>query len=99
MDLLPNDGAMFDPSALPAELEKENREFLNTAENPQLTLDSLIDRCRQRIANADSLSGLGITADMPHIQVQIIADGNRRYINALKEDLEWLTSLKEAIRG
>lgn len=97
-DLVPNDGAMFDPSSVPAEQVKEESQFVNTATNPSLTLDALIERCNDRIKEADSLTGLGIDSSMPQLQVQIISEGNGKYIDKLREDIEWLNALKEAAK-
>jgi len=97
-DFIPNDGAVFDPSAIPAEQEKENREYINKAESSYPVINDLIKDFEQDIADADSITKLGITSAMPQIQVQIITTANEKYVEKLKTKLEALKAMAEAVK-
>ena len=95
-DLMPNDGSAFDPSFItPPEQEKEEQTAQAKAESNYPIIDELIADFEKDIAEADSLTSLGITSAMPQLQVQIISEGNSRYIENLTVKLEVLKAMRE----
>ena len=98
-DLLPNDGQSFNPTNLPEDREQENLEELSKAAQAYPILDDLIAATEEKLAETDSLKGLGIDSSMPQIQVQIIIEGTKKYQALLQSHLEWLQGLKEVFES
>lgn len=94
-DLLPNDGQSFNPTNLPEDRQEEDQIELAKAAQAYPIIDELIAATEQKLAEADSLSGLGIDSSMPTLQVQIITEGQKKYQALLTSHLDWLRGLKD----
>lgn len=98
-DFLPNDGSNYDPSSvIPISQTKEEETYKAQAESSYPIINDLIADFEADIAAADSLTGLGIDSSMPQIQIQIISEGNTKYINNLKGKLEVLKNMRDAVK-
>lgn len=99
-DLLPNDGAMFDPSSLPEELEKENREYISKAESSYPVINDLIEDFENDINEADSISKSGLyhMAESTPQQAQIMFEANRKYVEKLNTKLEALKAMRDVVK-
>ncbi len=93
--MYPNDGGALDLSVAPAEQQREDREQQAKIGASYPILDDLISDFEQDIRDADSLTSVGITSDMPAVQVQIIMEGHKKYLALITTKLDVLKSMKE----
>lgn len=100
-DFLPNDGANYDPSSvIPEEQEREEREIEAKANSSFPVLDDLIADFKKDILSADSISGLNTyqLAEQTPQQAQIALLAHQKYVEKLKEKLNYLEDMRAKVK-